>query len=453
WNCNPRRPDTSIQSSSPLVRRLGVVDLTLITVGAVIGSGIFRTPAIVAQRVHQPGLIVACWIAGGALALIGAFVFAELAARRPLDGGLYAYLRDAYHPAVGFVFAWSVFWIAYTGGTAASAVLFATYLGPALGIPMDPRWIAVAAMACVTAVNVLGVRQGATWQNLLVILKLGAVAALIVAAFVAHPIAHAASPHVQLAPIALLGALGVAMLPVLFAYNGFQTATYISVETRQPERTMPRGIVLGVTCVVVVYVLVSTGCLRVLGVDGLASSSTPAADVMHAAMGVFGSRAIAIAIAISTLGYMSSGILLGPRLYYQVARDGLAPRAIAWVAPRTRVPVVAILMHGGMSAAIAASGTYEQIVNWVTAPDWAFVMLAAAAIFVFRKRDAGVPRPPISVPGHPWTTAALIVVLLGIFVSEIAVYPHDTLYGGIVLLSGAVFYGLWRGWSNRRERA
>jgi APA family basic amino acid/polyamine antiporter len=421
-----------------------VVDLTLITVGAVIGSGIFRTPAIVAQRIHSPALVTACWIAGGALALIGAFIFAELAARRPLDGGMYAYLRDAYHPSVSFVFAWSSFWIAYTGGTAASAALFAIYLGPALGMSLDPRWIAVIALAAVTFVNALGVRQGATWQHVMVVLKVGAIGALIVAGFVAHPVPHVAMHAALPSPPALFGALGVAMLPVLFAYNGFQNATYASAETRDPGHTLPRGILFGVASVVLIYVLVSTGCLRVLGIDGLAASATPATDVMRAALGPLGSRAIAIAIAISTLGFMSTGILLGPRLYYEVARDGLIFRQIAWVDPRTRVPVVAILMHGGMAAIIAASGTFEQIVNWVTAPDWAFVLLAAAAVFVFRKRDAGLPAPPIGVPGHPWTTGALILVLLAIFVAEVAIYPRDTLYGGIVLLSGAIFYRLWR---------
>lgn len=410
-------------------------------------------PALVAQRVHSPALISACWIGGGALALIGAFVFAELAARRPLDGGLYAYLRDAYHPGVAFVFAWSVFWIAYTGGTAAAAVLFSTYLGPALGIPIDPRIVAVLALAGVTLVNVLGVRQGASWQNLLVVLKIGAVAALIVAGFVAHPIPHAALAGVPQPPLALAGAIGFAMLPVLFAYNGFQTATYISVETREPQSTLPRGLVFGVALVVLVYVLVSAGCLRVLGPGGLAASATPAADVMHAALGTIGSRTIAIAIAISTLGYMSSGILLGPRLYYQVARDGLIFKNIAWVDPRTRVPPVAIAMHGTMAAIIAASGTYEQIVNWVTAPDWAFIMLGAAAVFVFRKRDAGLPPPPIRVPGHPYTTTAFIAALLAIFVAVVAVAPRDTLWGAIVLATGALFYVVWGKVASMRARA
>ena len=432
---------------SALLRRLGVVDLTLITIGAVIGSGIFRNPAIVAQRAHVPVWILGCWIAGGALALIGAFVFAELAARRPLDGGLFAYLREAYHPGVAFVFGWTAMLVAYTGATAASAVLFATYLTPALGIHVDERIVAVGTLAVVTGINALGVRQGGNWQHVLVVLKVVAIAGLIVAGFVAHPSAGAAAvpaPAVAASPLALLGLLGIAMIPVLFAYNGFQCATYISGETRDPGKTLPRALVLGVACVVAIYLLVNTGCLRVLGAAGLAATATPASDVMTAAFGPIGGRLVALAIAISTLGYMSSGALLGPRVYFQMAADGDFFKQIAWVSPRTRVPAVAIAVHGIVAAAIAASGSFEQILDWATAPDWFFVMLAAGAIFVFRARDAALPAPPVRVPGHPWSSAAFIAALLAIFVSEVVLNPRAALYGAVVIVTGALFYALWQ---------
>jgi len=433
-----------------LQRRLGVVDFTLITIGSVIGSGIFRNPAVVAQRAHQPLLIMACWAAGGVLALIGAFVFAELASRRPLDGGLYAYLRDAYNPGVGFVFVWMVFWVMYTGGTAASAALFAGYLGPALGITADPRVIAVAALGAVTIVNVLGVRQGAAWQDLLVILKVSAIGALIFAGFIARASAvHAPPLPAFSSSLQLAGALGVAMLPALFAYNGFQSATYITAEVREPQRTVPRGMLLGVAVVVIVYILVSTGCLRVLGAAGLASSATPAADVMRAAFGSAGARIIAIAIALSTLGYMSTSVLVAPRVYFQLAADGMLFRQVAWVHPRTRVPVVAIVMHGTMAAILAASGTFEQIVNWVTLPDWCCIAAAAIAIFIFRKRDSGGPAPFVRVPAHPCSTLLLIGAVLAVVAAEVAIYPRDSLYSALVLLAGAIVY---LGWVRRRSR-
>ncbi len=406
-----------------------------------IGSGIFRNPAIVAQRAHAPALIALCWAAGGILAIIAAFVFAELSSRRPLDGGLYAYLRDAYHPGIGFVFVWMVFWVMYTGGTAASAVLFADYLAPALGIALDPRAISIIALACVTAINAFGLRQGAGWQNLLVVLKVSAIVALIVAGFSAHSIvAHAPALPRLGTPLQVAGALGVAMLPVLFSYNGFQSATFIAVQVRDPARTMPRGMLAGVGIVIAVYILVSSGCLRVLGPAGLAASTTPAADVMHAAFGTIGSRAIALAIALSTLGYMSTAILVAPRLYFQLAQDGMLFPQAAWVHPRTRVPVVAIALHGAMAAILAASGSFEQIVNWVTLPDWCFIALAAFALFIFRSRDAHLPAPLVRVPGHPWTTLLLIAAVIGVVFAEIAIYPRDSLYAAVVLLVGFVFY-------------
>ncbi|HZZ64505.1 MAG TPA: amino acid permease [Candidatus Baltobacteraceae bacterium] len=434
-----------------LQRRLGLIDFTLITIGSVIGSGIFRNPAVVAARAHAPLFIMLCWIVGGVLSIIAALVFAELSSRRPLDGGIYAYLREAYGSGIGFLFGWMVFWLMYTGATAASAALFAGYLGPALGVHGNPRIIAVAALACVTAINALGLRQGTGWQNTLVVLKVSAIAALIVAGFVAHPLAAAASAHLASfsSPLQTVGALGVAMLPVLFSYNGFQSATVMSAQIREPARIMPRGMVIGVSIVIAIYLLVSTGCLRVMGASGLAASITPAADVMHAAFGVGGSRFIAIAIALSTLGYMSTSILVAPRLYFQLAQDGMLFRQVGWVHPRTRVPLIAILMHGTMAAVLAASGTYEQIVNWVTLPDWTFIALCAFALFIFRKRDSGSQEPVVQVPGHPYTTILLILAVLGVVLAEVTIYPMDSLYSVLVFLAGtAVYYTV----VNRRLR-
>ena len=289
-----------------LRRRITPFDFTLITVGGVIGSGIFRNPAVVAQRAHTPFLTMLAWVLGGVLAIIGAFVFAELAARRPQDGGLYAYLKDAFGPGMGFVFVWMDFTLMYTGGTAASAALFAGYVAPAFGITLNGKLVAVIAVACVTLINVLGVRQGATWQNLLVILKVGAIAGLIAAGFVAHPVAaHAALPGFANGAV-LAGALGVALLPALFAYQGFQSAAYVTSETIDAARTIPRGLLLGMGIVVAAYLLVNAGCLRVLGAAGLAATATPAADIMTAAVGPWGGRIIAVAIALSTLGYIST---------------------------------------------------------------------------------------------------------------------------------------------------
>ncbi|HEX8805534.1 MAG TPA: amino acid permease [Candidatus Aquilonibacter sp.] len=426
---------------SLLQRRLNVFDLTLITIGSIIGSGIFRNPAVVASRAHLPGLAIGAWVVGGFLALIGAFVFAELAERRPVSGGIYAYLRDAYHPAVAFVFGWTLLLISDTGGTAAAAVLFSGYLVPST----DPRIVSVITLAVLVAINCLGVRQGGTWQNLLVVLKVVAIAGLIVAGLFAHPAAGAAAtlPGFD-TTVALLGAFGLAMLPVLFAYNGFQGATYITGETVNPERTIPRGLIFGVLAVIAIYVLVNVGCLRVLGPTGLAATKIPASDVMQALLGRGGARVISVAIALSTLGFMSTRMLVTPRIYFQMAADRTFFKQLAWINPKTHVPTIAIILEGLIAAIIAISGTYDKIVNWVTAPEWIFVVLAAGAIFIFRKRDGDKVQPRFRVPLHPFSTILLMLVLLAIFFSEVALIPLDTLYGTLVIVAGIIFYFGWR---------
>jgi APA family basic amino acid/polyamine antiporter len=428
-----------------LLRRLTIFDLTLITIGAVVGSGIFRTPAVVAQRAHLPAIILSCWLAGGVIALLGAFVFAELAARRPLDGGLYGYLRDAYHPLAGFLFVWTVLLISGTGANAAAAVLFAGYLAPLTGLNADPRAVAVVTLLALAGINLMGVRQGGNWQNLMVILKLGAIAAIVVVTLFAHPHAslHAA-PLPLAAPASLAGAIGVAMLPILFTYAGFAGTSFVTAETISAERTIPRALLIGMCVVVAAYVLVNFGYLRALGAGGLAATAAPAADAMRAVIGNAGGRFIALAIALSTLGYLSTCMLAMPRLYYQLAADGLFFKKVAWIHPRTHAPAVAILLHALVASGIALSGTYEQIINWVVAPQWLFYFLAAGALFILRRRDASLPRPSVTVPGHPFTTGFFLLVLVAIFTAEFLIYPRDTLYGIAVEIAGAVAYLAWQ---------
>jgi len=428
-----------------LQRRLGVADFTLITIGAVIGSGIFRNPAVVAQRAHTPGLIFACWIAGGAMALLGAFVFAELAARRPLDGGFYGYLRDAYGSLVGFLLGWISLLIVTTGSTAAAAILFSEYLVPLLRVHADGRLVAVGAIAGVTIINVLGVRQGGTWQNILCALKIFGIAAIVVAGLLTHPLAsHGPPPAITTSSLAWLGTAGLAILPTLYSYQGFHCATYVTGEVRSPGRSVPLGLIYGVGAVVAIYLLVNFAALRVLGAGGLAATTTPAADVMAAAFGPSGRIIVSAVVAISTLGYMSGAILWAPRLYFQMASDGLFFKQVAWISPRTHTPAFAIALHGAIAAIIALSGTYGQIVNWVTLPNWLFIGLVALSIFIYRKRDAHLPRPAFTVPFHPWSTLILIAAILGIAASALINAPMDSLIGAVVLALGISFFYAWK---------
>jgi APA family basic amino acid/polyamine antiporter len=230
------------------------------------------------------------------------------------------------------------------------------------------------------------------------------------------------------------------MLPVLFTYAGFQGTTYVTSEAVRPDRSIPRALLIGIGVVVVVYVLANVSYLRTLGPIELAASKVPAAEAMRAVLGDAGSKFIALAIALSTLGYLSTCMLILPRVYHQMAADGRFFKAVAWVSPKARVPAIAILLQAVISSAYAFSGTYEQIVNWVIAPMWLFIVIGASAVFVFRRRDAALGVAAPRIRSHPVVAAGFIAVLVAIFTSEFLIYPRDTLYGSIVVVSGVAAY-------------
>src|SRR5918998_802847 len=261
--------------SHGLARRLGLFDATMIVMGGIVGSGIFINPYVVAQQVHTPPLVLGAWLAGGAGALAGAFVYAELAARRPEVGGQYAYLREAFHPSVAFLYGWALLLVIQTGGMAAVAVTFARYFAELTGATL-PDWVTAAlTLGALTLVNCLGVRAGSNVQSLLMVLKILAVAALVACGLfgVAEPRALTGGPLLDRpASLGLVAALGAALTPVMFAYGGWQTASFVSGEMRDPRRDLPRGLLLGVCGVVLLYTLVNVACLRALGAEGLAGA-------------------------------------------------------------------------------------------------------------------------------------------------------------------------------------
>jgi APA family basic amino acid/polyamine antiporter len=402
---------------------------------------------VVAQRVHAPSYILFVWALGGAIALLGAFIFAELAARRPHDGGLYAYMRDAFHPVVAFMYGWTLLLVSQSGGAAASAVTFAGYFPVVFGgWHADPKALAVATLGFLTIVNCFGVRAGSNVQNLFMILKIGAIAGLIAVGIFA-PVSHASAALPAFAThFDAMTAMGVAMIPVLFAYSGWQTSSFMTGELKEPHRTLPRGMLWGVVGVVVLYMLVNIVCLRVLGPAGLMHTATPASDVLQVIMGPRGAQIIAAAVMLSTFGFMSNQILTSPRVYHAMAEDGVFFKQVAWVHPNTRVPVIAIALQGVFAIVIALSGQYDQILNYVTSVDYVFFALSAIALFVFRARDArsrsDVPRS-LRVPGHPISTAIFTIVAIGVVLDTYIKYPENSLIGLAILLAGIPVYYLF----------
>lgn len=446
----------STEPEPRLARRLGLFDATMIVMGGIIGSGIFINPYVVARQVATPYLILAVWTFGGLIALAAAFIWAELAALRPEVGGQYAYLREAYHPLVAFLYGWGLLLVIQTGGMAAVAVTFARYFLEFTNLPITDWMVAVLALVSLTVINCLGVRAGSTLQSLLMVLKILAILTLILCGLFLigpHPTAAGTKAAGLLdRPVSfdLLTGVGAAMVPVLFAYGGWQTATFVAGEIREPRKSLPRALIIGVTGVVILYLAVNYVCVRVLGVSGLASTTTPASDVMRLALGQTGARAIAAGIAISTLGFLSQGMLTAPRVYFAMAEDGLFFKSVGRLHPKTHVPILAIVMQGVLAIIIALSGRYEQILNYVVSVDFIFFGATATCIFVFRRRkkeakvEASAHERIASVPGHPVTTAVFVAVCWLVVINTVYRYPQNTLIGLVVLLAGIPAFFFWR---------
>ncbi len=451
----------SEHTGAGLARRLGLFDATMLVMGGIIGSGIFMNPAVAARRVHTTFLLLTVWALGGLVALAAAFIWAELATARPEVGGQYAYLREAFHPLVAFLYGWGLLLVIQTGGMAAVAVTFARYFLELTNLHAADGLVAALALAILTIVNCLGVRAGGTVQSFLMVLKIVAIVALIACGlFLAGPEkAPAVNPfgsgniggaefhtYSFRDVFPFLTMIGAAMVPVLFAYGGWQTATFVAGEIREPGKNLPRALVIGVTAVVVLYLAVNFVCVRALGISGLANTTTPASDVMRMALGPTGARLIAAGIAISTLGFLSQSMLTAPRVYFAMAEDGLFFGAVAKLSPRSRVPVIAIVMQGLLATAIALSGKYEQILNYVVSVDFIFFGLTAMCVFIFRRRLQGahIGGALARVPGHPLTTALFIAVCWLVVINTVYQYPRNTLIGLAILLAGIPAYFLWQ---------
>jgi APA family basic amino acid/polyamine antiporter len=450
--------------SADLAARLGLFDATMIVMGGIVGSGIFINPSVVARSVRTPALILGAWALGGVIALAGAFIYAELAARLPAVGGQYAYIREAYHPALAFLYGWVLLLVIQTGGMAAVAVTFARYFAELTHARVPDGVIATLALALLAIINCLGVRPGSTVQSALMVLKILAIAALV--GFGSWFIFHApgpapAAPALLDRPVSLdlVTAMGAAMVPVLFAFGGWQTANFIAEEVREPKRNLPRALLVGVAGVIVLYVTVNWVCVAALGPAGLAATSTPASAVMRLAFGEKGATLIAVGIVVSTLGFLSQSILTAPRVYFAMAADGLFFRSVAKLHPQSRVPVVAIVLQAAWAIVIAWSGRYEQILSYVVSMDFLFFGLTATCLFVFRRRDALAggrehgQAPGHATPGHPVTTAFFVAASWLVVINTIYKYPRNTAVGFGILFTGIPVYCLWRRRAAQRTMA
>lgn len=427
------------ESSSPgYARRLGVLDATMVVVGGIIGSGIFLNPAVVAQRSESPGMIMLAWSLGGVFALAGAFIYAELGARRPQAGGGYVYLRESYGPLIAFLFGWIMLLVNYSGSIAAVATTFATYFCQVAGLaPTLTKPIAVGAIMLLAGINFFGIRAGALVQNLATTLKLLAVVAVVVAGLAFSGVASSAPPLERTA-----SSFGSALLPVLFAYSGWFYINNIAGEIRDPQRNIPRALVLGMLTCTACYLLANYAYLHVLGHAGLATSTAPAAELMQRAFGPAGAVLIGAGIAISTFGFCNIAILGGSRMFQVMGADGVFFRAAAHLHPTYRSPDVALGVLALWAAVLVILGNYGELLDYSTVGDWIGSAMVAATLFYYRSREGAVQ--VFRAPLHPLLPLGFIAAVAFVVISSALAQPRQTLIGLGIIVAGIPAYYFWR---------
>ena len=426
-----------------LARQLGLWSAIGIVVGSMIGSGIFRIPSATASQVGTPGGMMLVWVAGGLVALCGALTLAELAALHPRAGGIYVYLNEAYGPLPAFLVGW-LFLVLAPASIGAVALVFAEYLGrlfPALH--QQTRLVATAAVALVAAWNYRSLRVGAAVQNLSSAAKVLAILGLTVAAFVSgHGGEGAWLGRRELAPESWTG-FGLGLVTVLWAYNGWQDATYVGGEVEDPGRNLPRALIIGTLIVTGVYLAVNGAYLAVLPMDLIARSPLVAADVAVRLFGGIGNALIAGLVCVSTFGTMNGGTMCYPRIFYAMAEDRLFFRGIAAVHPRYGTPHAAIALTAALAIGFLWVRTFEQLIEIFILGVLPFWALGAVAVIVLRRRRPEV-RSPYRTPGYPVVPLLFIAATVGLLLNSLVQRPGPTLASFAAILAGVPIYYLWR---------
>lgn len=452
--------DSQDADDGSYVRELSLFDGVMVVAGGIIGSGIFRGPDVVAQRVDTPGLIMAAWAVGGAIALVGALCFAELGARRPEAGGGYVYLREAFSPLFGFLYGWKLIFISATGAIAALAITFADYAIDVFGL--GEPWslpIAVSSIVFLTGVNYFGIRFGSLTQNIFTVLKLGALAGLVGAGLwlgageLTTAETAAQSVWATESTWGVVAAFGAALTPVLFAHGGWQHANHIAAEIKRPNRNLPLSLLIGVGIVVGAYLLANYTYVYALGVSGLAESDAPAIAAMESLLGNTGGTLIGLGVMVSVFGILNLIVMAAPRVTQAMAEDDLFFRPFARLHPEYRTPTWALLFQAAWAILLALSGTFGQLLNYVVFGDWILFALIVGTLFVYRRWDAAGPEAPdvFRMAGYPLLPILFIAASLFVVVSTIgSMEPRNALIGGGLLLLGVPVYFGFR-WARRPE--
>jgi APA family basic amino acid/polyamine antiporter len=412
----------------------------------VIGSGIFLVPGgVLRQAGGQAGPALVVWVVGGVLSLLGALAYGELGAMNPAAGGLYVYLRDAFGPLTAFLYGWTFFLVIATGSAATLAVASASYLQQFISLgPVGQKLAAVLLLAIVAAINVGSTRRSADVQNWSTAIKVGALLIMSAVLVVLRPAATVGAGPFWPATItpSLLSGMGLGMIGVLWAYEGWQYVTFSAGEAIDPQRVFPRAIVVGTASLVGIYVFANVGYLAALGTAGVASSDRVAAEAVSAIVGPAAARLIAAVILVSIFSATNGLTISAPRVYYAMAKDGLFFGTLANVHPRYGTPAVSIVAGTLWAMVLAVSGTFEQLLTYVVFVGWIFYALGAACVFVLRRTQPDAARP-FRVPGYPWTPLLFIAAAAALVGNTIATQPGRAAIGIAVVLLGVPVYFVW----------
>jgi len=458
------------ESKTGFLRRLGLLDTSFLVIGAVVGSGIFMTPGLIAAGLPSPGLLLMVWLAGGLVTLCGALSFAELGAMYPQAGGQYVYIREAYGPTAAFLFGWAFFGFIMCGGLAALAVAFAEFLGSfvpllstghvlfslkAAGLSYSlsaGQVVAALSILALTLVNSFGIRSGAVVQNILTVFRLGTVAALVGLGVLFGVKAGGVNFHPLFPPgpafPGVLKPLGLALVAVFWTYDGWYSVNCTAGEIRDPGRTIPRGLTLGVLSVTVVYVLVNFVYLLALPIEKLSGAKRVGELAAAALFGGGGAAVFSALVMVSVFGCLNASIIFGPRVFYAMARDGHFFRSMGRLGARSRVPARALWGQAAWSSVLCLSGTYESLYEYMVFALLLFFAATGLAVFVLRHKNPGMPRP-YRTWGYPAVPLVFIVMCLAVFSSIVFSQPLKSAAGAGLLLAGFPVYLVWK---SRRGR-
>lgn len=426
-----------------LPRRLGLYSAIAVLVGSTIGSGIFRVPSTVATDVGTLGAIALIWIIGALVALFGALTLAELAAIFPRSGGIYVFLREAYGPLPAFLFGWTELLVIRPSALGAIAMVFATYAARVFGLDeASIRWIAAAAIVVLAFANVRSVIWAAGIVNITTAAKVVALAAIAVIAFVfGNAATGALAQPFSLAPTSW-GGFGVALIAVMWTYDGWADLTFVAGEVKDPERTMPRALLLGTGLIVLLYLIVNLAYVYVLPINEMAGSKLVAADAAAKIFGAAGAAAMSAVVMLSAFGGLSGSTLTGPRILYAMADDGLFFGPISWVHRKYETPWLAIVLTSALGAAYVSIRTFERLADDFILGIWPFYALAVGAVFVLRRRRPDLERPYHTF-GYPFVPLVFLVASVLMLGNSLIKQPTSTLLDFGIILIGIPVYAIW----------